>query len=259
MTELFVDVNDLHKQYRDTVAVAGVSFQLRPGEILGLLGPNGAGKTTILRAIAGVIPPTAGTLHVAGANTVTDPVRAKQHLAYVPDDPQLFDALTVWEHLEFIAATYGVKEFEDKAETLMAEFELSTQRDTLASELSRGMKQKTAICCAYLHSPKVVLLDEPMTGLDPRGIRTLKSSIARLASDGAAFIVSSHLLALIEDLCTSLLIVHHGKRLYFGAAPQAREAFDGMDADATLEDVFFRATGDDVSDVSSVSSTGNPS
>ncbi len=245
MTDSLVDVADLHKHYRDTVAVSGVSFHLQAGEILGLLGPNGAGKTTILRAIAGIITPTAGALRVAGANVASDPVRAKQRLAYVPDDPQLFDALTVWEHLEFIAAAYGVTDFAPEAEKLMAEFELTARRDTLASELSRGMKQKTAICCAYLHSPRVILLDEPMTGLDPRGIRTLKSSIARLAAGGAAFVVSSHLLALIQDLCTSLLIVHHGQRLYFGPAAQAREAFDGMHADATLEDVFFRATGDD--------------
>jgi ABC-2 type transport system ATP-binding protein len=116
------------------------------------------------------------------------------------------------------------------------------KRDTVAQELSRGMRQKVAIICAYLHDPKAILLDEPLTGLDPRGIRTMKRSVRERAAAGAAVMVSSHLLALVEDLCTHLLIVHHGRRLFFGPVSEARTAFSEVDADASLEELFFRAT-----------------
>ena len=178
-----IRVNDYHKTYRETIAVAGLSFEVPAGAILGLVGPNGAGKTTTMRALAGIIRPTRGSLQVAGHDVVADPLAAKRTLAYVPDDPKLFDALTVWEHLEFIAAAYRVADFAPKGEALLQQFELVEKRKTLAQELSRGMRQKVAICCAYLHDPRAILFDEPLTGLDPYAIRTLKSSIAQRAAD----------------------------------------------------------------------------
>ncbi len=237
-----LDVSDFHKAYRGVVAVEGLSFSVEPGQILGLLGPNGAGKTTTLRAIAGILPPTAGNISISGHDVHADPVTAKRHLAYVPDDPNLFDALTVWEHLRFIAAIHRMDDFQTAAEALLDQFELVGKRDALAMELSRGMRQKLAICCAYLHRPCLILLDEPMTGLDPRGIRDMKRSILTQADEGAAFVVSSHLLALVEDLCTHLLILHRGRRLFFGPVAEARSAFAGLDGDLSLEDLFFRAT-----------------
>jgi ABC-2 type transport system ATP-binding protein len=224
------------------VAVAGLSFEVAPGEILGLVGPNGAGKTTTLRAIAGIIPPTQGRLAVDGKDVVADPVAAKRQLAYVPDDPKLFDTLTVWEHLEFVAAAYRVNDFGPKASGLLAQLQLEEKRNTIAQELSRGMRQKVAIACAYLHDPQALLFDEPLTGLDPRGIRTMKDSILERAEGGAAVIISSHLLSLVEDLSTHLLILHRGKRLLFGRIDEVREQFADLAPDATLEEVFFRAT-----------------
>ena len=236
-----IQVCDFHKAYRETVAVAGLSFEVGSGEILGLVGPNGAGKTTTLRAIAGIIPPTRGKLGVGGYDVVAQPVAAKSLLAYVPDDPRLFESLTVWEHLEFVAAAYRVGDFAPKAETLLRQFELEGKRGTLAQELSRGMRQKAAIACAYLHDPRAILLDEPLTGLDPQGIRTMKDSIVQRARAGAAVIISSHLLALVEDVCTHLLILDRGKRVYFGRIEEARSAFAEAGASASLEEVFFRA------------------
>ena len=237
-----IRVDDFHKAYGQTVAVEGLSFEVLPGQVVGLLGPNGAGKTTTMRAVAGVIPPTRGRLVVAGHDVETQSVAAKRRLAYVPDDPRLFEALTVWEHLEFIAAAYRVEAWQDGAVRLLERFELAERRDTLAGELSRGMRQKVAICCAYLYQPAAILLDEPLTGLDPRGIRTMKTSVREQAAAGAAVVVSSHLLALVEDLCTHLLILHRGRRLFFGPVGEARGAFAEMNADASLEDVFFRLT-----------------
>lgn len=237
-----IEVEGFHKVYRDTVAVADLSFVVQPGEVLGLVGPNGAGKTSTLRAISGIIPATHGAIRVAGHDVATYPVAAKRQLAYVPDDPNLFEALTVFEHLKFVGRVYGVTDVEPKANALLEQFEIYDKRNTLAQELSRGMRQKTAICCAYLHDPRAILFDEPHTGLDPRGIRTIKSSIRERASNGAAVVVSSHLLELVEDLCTHLLILHKGRRMFFGAIAEARQAFADLGTDASLEEVFFRVT-----------------
>jgi ABC-2 type transport system ATP-binding protein len=212
------------------------------GDILALVGPNGAGKTTTMRCVAGIIPPSGGRIEVDGFDVQKQPVKAKGRLAYVPDDPKLFDALTVDEHLQFAASAYRVPDWRAKAEKLLARFELSEHRRKPAIELSRGMRQKVAICCAYLHEPGLVMLDEPLTGLDPRGIRTMKETIRERAAAGAAVIVSSHLLQLVEDLCTRLFILHKGKRVFFGDFAEARQAFSAGGADASLEEVFFRAT-----------------
>jgi ABC-2 type transport system ATP-binding protein len=237
-----IEVCDFCKTYRGTVAVEKLSFDVQPGQILGLLGSNGAGKTTTMRAIAGVIPATQGRLLVSGHDVSIEPVTAKSLLSYVPDDPKLFDALTVWEHLQFIASAYRVENFESAAISLLEQFELTSKRDALAQELSRGMRQKLAICCAYLHQPRAILFDEPLTGLDPHGIRTMKQSVRQRAAAGAAVVVSSHLLSLVEDLCTDLLILDHGRRIFFGPIDQARLAFTNVSGNASLEEMFFRAT-----------------
>jgi len=231
------------KSYKGTIAVRDLSCTVNAGDVLALVGPNGAGKTTTMRCIAGIIPPSSGRITVAGFDVQRQPVDAKSRLAYIPDDPKLFDALTVDEHLDFAASAYRVHDWQAKAELLLARFELIEHRRKAAIELSRGMRQKVAICCAYLHDPRLIMLDEPLTGLDPRGIRTIKDTIVEQARAGAAVIISSHLLQLVEDLCTNLLILHRGHRIFFGDLAQARQQFAaGGAADASLEDVFFRAT-----------------
>jgi ABC-2 type transport system ATP-binding protein len=239
---LSIVVEDYHKTYGDTVAVAGISFAVAPGEILGLVGPNGAGKTTTLRALAGILTPTRGRLALAGHDLARDPVAAKAALAYVPDDPRLFDHLTVWEHLRFVAALYRVPHWQPEAEALLTQFELTEKRDALTSELSRGMRQKVAICCGYLHKPRAILLDEPLTGLDPRGIRTMKASVHRHAAEGAAVMVSSHLLSLVEDLCTSVLILSRGRQLLHERMDDLRRRLTEDGRHETLEELFFRLT-----------------
>ena len=235
-------VEDYHKAYGDTVAVAGLSFTVEPGDILGLCGPNGAGKTTTLRALAGILRPTRGRLLLAGHDLALEPVIAKSVLAYIPDEPRLFDQLTVWEHLLFMAEVYRVKEWKPRAESLLQQFELVEKRDALASELSRGMRQKLAICCGYLHEPKVVLFDEPLTGLDPYGIRAICESIRRQAAAGAAIIVSSHLLSMVEDLCTSVLIMHRGHKVVHEKLADLRRQLNDQGREESLEDMFFRLT-----------------
>jgi ABC-2 type transport system ATP-binding protein len=235
-------VEDFHKNYGETVAVAGIDFTVAPGEILGLLGPNGAGKTTTLRALAGILTPTQGRLSLAGHDIVAEPVAAKAVLAYVPDDPQLFDRLTIWEHFRFIAAAYRLRDWTARGQRLLERLELVEKRDALASELSRGMRQKLAVGCGYLHQPRAVLLDEPFTGPDPRGIRTMKELIREHAAAGAAIIVSSHLLTLFEDLITTVLILHRGKILRHGRIEALRGELDRNGRQETLEELFFRLT-----------------
>jgi ABC-2 type transport system ATP-binding protein len=235
-------VEDFHKNYGKTVAVSGIAFRVEPGEILGLVGPNGAGKTTTLRALAGILTPTRGRLAIGGCDLEVDPVGAKTALAYVPDDPRLFDALTVWEHFRFVAAVYGLTDWTARAELLLMQFELEEKRHALSAELSRGMRQKVAIGCGYLHEPRAILLDEPLTGLDPRGIRTMKNSIRERASAGAAVMVSSHLLSLVEDLCTSVLILHRGRMLLHGRLDDLRRQAAEEGRHESLEDLFLRLT-----------------
>jgi len=241
MPDPVLDVRHLTRHFGRTVAVDRLAFTLAPGEILALVGPNGAGKTTTMRCIAGVIPPTEGRIFVGGHDVREHPVPAKKALAYIPDDPKLFDALTVREHLSFFAGAYGVSNWESKADALLDRFELRDHADKYASDLSRGMRQKAAVCAALLHDPSLIMLDEPLTGLDPRGIRTMKQIIRERADAGAGIIISSHLLALVEDLCASLLILSHGKLVFRGDVAQARASFAAR-ADASLEEVFFSAT-----------------
>jgi ABC-2 type transport system ATP-binding protein len=198
-----------------------------------------------MRALAGILTPSKGRLLVNGHDVARDPVAAKAALAYVPDDPNLFESLTVWEHLRFVASAYRVNDWVPAAETLLDQFELTGKRDALVSELSRGMRQKVAISCGYLHDPKAILLDEPLTGLDPRGIRTMQASIRRRAQAGAAVMVSSHLLSLVEDLCTTVLILHRGRALLHGSLATLRREIDEGGRAETLEDLFFRLTESD--------------
>jgi ABC-2 type transport system ATP-binding protein len=234
-----IEVEHFRKEYDDVVAADDVSFKLPRGIVGALIGPNGAGKTTTMRALCGIIRPTSGRLLVSGFDVAREPIAVKQRIAYVPDDPPLFESLTVEEHLRFIASAYSVPNFAEEAEALLEQMELTVKRSALASELSRGMRQKVAIACAYLHKPEVLLLDEPLTGLDPVAIRMLKQTLVQRAAAGATVLVSSHLLALVEDICQHLVILRGGRCLFSGTLADAQQLYN---VSGTLEDVFFRAT-----------------
>jgi ABC-2 type transport system ATP-binding protein len=238
-----IKVSHLTKCYGPFTAVRELSFSLGPGEVMGLVGPNGAGKTTTLRCITGIIPPTRGSVQLCGVDVLAQPAEAKRQLAFIPDEPRLFEYLTVAQHLNFVARLYGVSDYAARAEPILAELEMTDKKDMLPGELSRGMKQKLAIACGLLHQPKVVIFDEPLTGLDPGGIRRMKDVLRRLSRNGAAIILSSHLLDLVEEVCTHLLILKNGEKMADGTVAEVQARYsDG--SDLSLEDVFFRATGD---------------
>lgn len=238
-----ISVRDLTKLYGDFTAVRSISFDVAAGEILGLVGPNGAGKTTTLRCLGGIIQPSAGTIAIAGHDMRTDSIAAKRALAFIPDEPHLFDYLSVEEHLRFIARLYGVADVETRLPLLLDELELSEKKRALPGELSRGMRQKLAIACGLLHDPSVLILDEPLTGLDPGGIRRMRQTIAGRASRGAAVILSSHLLNLVEELCTKLLVVRQGEHVAYGTIDEIIQAHPDL-AGQSLEDVFLALTSD---------------
>ena len=179
-----IAVRELTKLYGSFKAVDSISFDVGPGEVLGLVGPNGAGKTSTLRCLAGIMRPTRGTVSIGHHDIQVEPVEAKRELAFIPDEPHLFDYLTVQEHLRFIARLYNVADAEQRIAPLLAELELSDKLETLPGALSRGMKQKLAIACGLLHNPSVLILDEPLTGLDPAGIKKMRHTIAARAQAG---------------------------------------------------------------------------
>ena len=240
-------VRELTKLYGDFPAVRSISFDVAPGEILGLVGPNGAGKTTTLRSLAGIIAPTSGSVSIGGHDIQRDAIAAKQQLAFIPDEPHLFEYLTVDEHLRFIARLYGVADVEAKMLPLLAELELDDKRRALPGELSRGMRQKLAIACGLLHDPSVLILDEPLTGLDPGGIRRMRETIASRAANGSAVILSSHLLNLVEEMCTKLFVLRRGECVAFGTIEEIIAAHPDL-AGQSLEDVFLALTGTASSD-----------
>lgn len=240
-TGLVIQVERFSKNYGDFSAVKDLSFSVRAGEIVGLVGANGAGKTTTLRAITGILRPTSGTIHVGGHDIEKEPVAAKHQFAYIPDTIHPYELLTVTEHLHFIALAYRIENAERKYAGLLEELELAHKKNEIASNLSRGMLQKLSLACAFLREPQVIILDEPLTGLDPRGIRNIKESIRRRAASGTAFLLSSHLLVLVEALCDQVLILHRGQKMAFGSLEEIR-GHATLHADASLEDVFFAVT-----------------
>jgi len=237
-----IEVESLSKLYGDVRAVQSLSFSVRAGEVVGLVGPNGAGKTTTLRSIAGIVRPTEGTIQVAGHDLARDPVAAKRELAFIPDEPQLFEYLTTEEHLRFVGRLYGVPQVAERIPTLLEELELTGKRNVLPGELSRGMRQKLAIACGLLHEPRALLLDEPLTGLDPVGIRKMRATIVRRAQAGSAVLLSSHLLHLVEEVCTRVLVLVEGRMAAFGSLEEivaGRPDLTGR----PLEEVFLRLIG----------------
>ena len=237
-----LEVQGLARSYGDFRAVEGLDFRVAPGEVLGLVGPNGAGKTTTLRCLAGILPPTAGTVRICGKDVQREAVEAKRALAYLPDEPRLFEYLTVWEHLNFTARLYQVTDWEAAGRELLETLELSGKESALPGELSRGMKQKLSIACGFLHKPALVLLDEPLTGLDPLGIRRMKEALRRRAESGAALVLSSHLLPLVEELCHRVLILAKGRQVAYGTVAEIRAQAGAPGG--TLEDLFLAITGD---------------
>lgn len=226
-----LEVCHVTKKYRKNTAVDDVSFTLDPGMITVLLGPNGAGKSTMMKSIMGFLRYN-GAIRVDGYDNHS--LNAKRVLGYVPEIPALYPNLTVWEHMEFIARAYSMKEYKERAEELLERFELTEQKKKFGDELSKGMQQKLNLCLGLLPEPEILMLDEPMIGLDPHAIRQLKETVEEMRNNGKTMLISTHIIDSIESLWDRTLILQKGKI----AADVTREDLDGK----SLEDLFFAVT-----------------
>ncbi|MHB9035653.1 MAG: ABC transporter ATP-binding protein [Armatimonadota bacterium] len=235
-------VSNLVKYYKKTLAVNDLSFEVHDGEIVGLLGPNGAGKTTILRCVTGIVQPSEGRIEIDGLDLEHNEEEVKRRIAFVPEVPTPYEMLTVIEHLRFVAMAYQtMARFDQRAEALMRRFDLYGKRNDLVLSLSKGMKQKLAIACAFVHDAKVILLDEPLIGIDPKGVHELKEMIADARRAGQSILISTHMLDTAERLCDRIIIIRNGTILAEGNLETLHEQAR-MGTDATLEDVFLSLT-----------------
>jgi ABC-2 type transport system ATP-binding protein len=224
-------------------AVEDLSFTVASGEIVGLIGPNGAGKTSTLRSIAGILRPSAGTVRIDDHDIVADALEAKRRLAFMPDEPHLFEYLTVAEHLRLTARLYAVDDFDERASALLDELELTGKERSLPGELSRGMRQKVVIACGLVRNATTLLFDEPLTGLDPIGIRRMRNTIIARARAGAAILLSSHLLHLVEEVCSRVIIMDRGRKVADGTFAELATRADLAAAGSSLEQIFLHVTG----------------
>ncbi len=241
-----VTVEHFGRTYGSFTAVDDLSFEVGAGEIVGLIGPNGAGKTTTLRSLAGILLPTTGRIRVDGFDLSGNAIEAKRRLAFMPDEPHLFEYLTVEEHLRLIARLYGVDDFDRRSRALLDELELAGKERSLPGELSRGMRQKVVIACGLVREASVLLFDEPLTGLDPLGIRRMRETIVARGRAGAAILVSSHLLHLVEEICTRVIIMDRGQKIADGTVAELASRVDLAEAGSNLEQIFLHVTGHQV-------------
>ncbi len=226
-----LEINQLSKKYKKTLAVDNVSLKVGTGRVGILLGPNGAGKSTIIKSVAGLLRFT-GEIKIVGINSRE--LDAKRVFAYVPEIPALYENLTVREHLIFITKAYNLSNTDQETDELLKRFELFDKQDKLGNELSKGMMQKVSICCALLINPKVILLDEPMVGLDPKAIKELKLVVLELKNKGTTVLISTHMLEMVKDLWDDMFIMENGKIVGLYHKEDV--------ANQEIEDIFFNIT-----------------
>jgi len=232
----------LTKCFGKLVAVNDISLEIPPGQIFGFLGPNGAGKTTTIKMMAGILEPTEGAVIIDGKDMSGDPVGAKQVTGFIPDRAFLYEKLTGIEYLQFVASLYSMNKDREEAriEELLALFEMEGWAGDLIESYSHGMKQRIVMSSALLHEPKVIVVDEPMVGLDPKATRLVKTTFRSLAAHGVAIFMSTHTLTVAEEMCDRVGIIHEG-RLIAGGTPNELRERTGVDGD-DLEAVFLKLT-----------------
>lgn len=237
-----IELQNITKKFDKFVAVNSVSLRVEPGELFGFLGPNGAGKTTTIKMIVGLFSPTSGTIRVNGFDTVEQPIEAKSTLAYVPDQPFLYDKLTGREFLYFTGGLYKIEKetLHTRIKDIIELFEIGQWVDKRSEDYSQGMCQRISIAAALLHHPKTLVIDEPMIGLDPRSAKIVRETIMRLASEGVSVFMSTHSLPVAEELCDRIGIIHNGRLVFVDTQEKLqvyKQQFDGK-----LESVFLELT-----------------
>lgn len=237
-----IELKGLTKRYGNLMAVDNLDLLIPKGEIFGFIGPNGAGKTTTINMIGGILAPTSGTVMICGINMESDPEKAKRKIGFIPERPYLYEKLTGMEFLKFIADLYGVGEdvFLIKSQEKLEMFFLSDWSNDLIESYSHGMKQRLVMAAALVHDPEVIIVDEPMVGLDPLAIKMVKNLLRNLAKQGVTIFISTHTLEVAEDICDRIGIIHKGSLIASGTPEELKRQVNETGAD--LEQVFIRLT-----------------
>src|SRR6478672_1009824 len=239
-----IELTALTKRYGSFTAVDAIDLRVPQGKLFGFLGPNGAGKSTTLRMIAGILRPTAGTVKIGGVDVAADPISAKRILGFIPDRPFIYEKLTGMEFLRFVGGLYSQngKDIEHRSRELLALFDLENWRDELVESYSHGMRQKLIISSAFVHKPDVIVVDEPMVGLDPKAARILKDLFREYTKRGHTIMMSTHTLEVAETVCDRVAIIQGGR---IRAAGTMDELYQSVGAGAKgLEELFLRLTGE---------------
>jgi ABC-2 type transport system ATP-binding protein len=238
-----IRLEGVSKRYGRFTAVQPLDLHVKRGELFGFLGPNGAGKTTTIRIVAGVLRPTAGRVLIAGHDIAAEPILAKQHMGYIPDRPAIYEKLTGAEFLRFVSGLWGRDgaDAQKRADELLELFELTAWKHTLVESYSHGMRQKLLISSALVHGPDLIVVDEPMVGLDPKAARLIKDLLRNFAEAGGTVFLSTHTLEVAEALCDRIAILHGGRIVALGTMAQLRE--EAAAGTAGLEEVFLKLTG----------------
>lgn len=240
-----IELEGITKKYADFTAVSNLNLTANPGEIFGFIGPNGAGKTTTIKIISGILAPTTGRVRICGIDIQQQPVAAKKKIGFIPDRPYLYEKLTGLEFMQFTADLYGVNRngFRQKAATELKRFGLSDWSNELIESYSHGMRQRLIFAAALVHDPQVIVVDEPMVGLDPVAIIMVKDLIRQLAQSGVTVFMSTHTLKVAEDVCDRIGIIHRGRIIASGTTKDLQREAGVSDAD--LEQVFLNLTTDE--------------
>lgn len=238
-----IELTGLTKRYGSFTAVDALDLRVPKGELFGFLGPNGAGKTTTLRMLAGILRPTSGTARIGGIDVAADPMRAKSILGFIPDRPFIYEKLTGAEFLRFVGGLYSQngKDIDRRSSELLALFDLEDWRDELVESYSHGMRQKLIISSALVHRPDVIVVDEPMVGLDPKAARILKDLFREYVRRGHTIMMSTHTLEVAETMCDRIGIMQNGKIRALGTMDELRA--ESEEGNTGLEDIFLRLTG----------------
>lgn len=238
-----VKLTALSKRYSDVTAVDYLDLDVRRGEIFGLLGPNGSGKSTTLKMILGLVKPDSGSVNILGINIEDDPVAVKRRVGYVPESPHIYEFLTGLEFLDFTGDIYGMEleEKKKRVEEFLRALDLEGREEDMISSYSEGMKQKVVIISAIMHRPELLLLDEPLSGLDPKSARIVKDLLRQLASQGVTTIMSTHILEIAQAMCDRIAIMYEGRLLALGTMEELRQK--AKMPESGLEDIFLKLTG----------------
>jgi len=238
-----ITVKGISKSFGSLKAVNGLDLSVEPGEIRGLLGPNGSGKSTTMKIIMGMLKPDSGSVNVCGVDVKFKPVEARRQIGYVPETPFLYEYLSASEYLDLVGVAYGLDRIERKkrAGELIQALQMDKHVNEIMSGFSQGMRQKIALISALMHKPKVLILDEPLNGLDPRSARIVKEILNRLAGDGVSVLFSTHILEIADAICSKITIVANGSTIAEGTSQEIK-AMSGL-KDSSLEDVFLKLTG----------------